>query len=73
MPFEVNISLDIANLKMIYISSVNFHIWQHLEKHQNESQLQHLASIPSIPVEQLYSHMAKGIQHITPFSPEEST
>ena len=62
-----------ANLNMINISSINFHIWQHLEKHWNEIQLQHLASIPLIPVGQLYSHMAKGIQHITPFSPEEST
>ena len=62
-----------ANLNMINISSVNFHIWQLLEKHQNESQLQHLASIPSIPVGQLYSHMAKDIQHTAPFSPEEST
>ena len=34
----------------------------------------HLASIPSVLVEQLYRHMTKGIQHITPFtSPEEST
>ena len=72
-PLEVNISLDMVNLNMINMSSRNFHIWQHLEKQQNESQLQHLASIPSIPVGQLYSHMAKGIQHITPFSPEEST
>ena len=55
------------------MSSVNFCIWQHLEQLLNESQLQHLASIPSIPVEQLYSHMAKGIQHITPFSPGGST
>ena len=70
---EVNISLDMANLNMINISSINFCIWQHLEKHQNESQLLHLASIPSIPVGQLYSHMAMGIQHITPFSPEEPT
>ena len=62
-----------ANLHMINISSLGFHIWQHLEKHQNESQLQHLVSIPSVPVGQLYSHMAKGIQHTTPFSPEEST
>ena len=69
---EVNISLHMANLNMINISSMNFCIWQHLEKHQNESQLQHLTSIPSVPVGQLYSHMAKGIQHITPFSPEES-
>ena len=68
---EVNISLDMTNLHMINISSLNFCIWQHLEKHQNESQLQHLASISSILVGQLYSHMAKGFQHITPFSPEE--
>ena len=62
-----------ANLYMINISSLDFCIWQHLEKHWNESQVQHLASIPSVPIGQLYSHMAKGIQHITPFSPEEST
>ena len=72
-PLEVNISLDMVNLNMINISSVNFHIWQHLEKHQNESQLEHLASIPSGPVGQLYCHMAKGFEHITPFSPENST
>ena len=70
---EVNISLGMANLHMINISSLVFCIWQHLEKHQNESQLQHLASIPSVPVGQLCRHMSKGIQHITPFSPEEST
>ena len=75
-PFEVNISLDMANLNMINISSVNFQIWQHLEKHQNESQLLHLASIPSVLVGQLYHHMAKGLinkEHITHFSPENLT
>ena len=71
-PLEVNISLDMVNLNMINISSVNFHIWQHLEKHQNESPLLHLASIPSVPIGQLYHHMAKGFE-ITPFSPESST
>ena len=45
-PLEVNISLDMANLNMINILSLNFWVWQHLNKHQNESQLQHLASIP---------------------------
>ena len=44
-----------------------------MDTHQNESQLQHLASIPSVPVGQLYSHMATGIQHITPSSSAEST
>ena len=66
-PLEVNISLDMANLNMVNISSMNYHIWQHLMQHQNKSQLQHLASIPSVPVGQLYSHMAKGIQYIMPF------
>ena len=32
-PLEVNISLDMANLNTINISSLDFHIWQHLEKH----------------------------------------
>ena len=73
-PLEVNISLDMANLNMIDISSMNFCIWQHLKQHRNKSQLQHLASIPSVAVGELYSHMAKGIHHITPFtSPEVST
>ena len=63
-----------ANLSMINISSLGCRIWQHLEKHQNESQLQHLASIPSVPVDQLYRHIVNGIQPITPFTPpEEST
>ena len=64
-PLEVNISLEMANLNMINISSVNFHIWQHLERHQNESQLLHLASILSVPIGQLCHHMAKGFEHIT--------
>ena len=70
---EVNISLDMANLNMINISSQNFCIQHYLEKHQNESQLQHLASIPSVPVGQLYHHMVKGFACITSFSPENST
>ena len=72
-PLEVNISLDMANLNMINISSVNFCTWQHLEKHQIESQLLHLANISSVPVGQPYHHMAKGFEHITPFSPENAT
>ena len=47
---EVNISLDMANLNMGNISSLDFHIWQHLEDHRNKTQLQHLTTIPSILV-----------------------
>ena len=70
----INISFEVAKLNMINISALDFHIWQHLENHWNETQLQHLASIPSVPVNQLYKHMISGISPITPFtSPEEST
>ena len=63
-----------ANLHMNNMSSLDFHIQQHLEKHWNESQFQHLASTPSVSVDQIYRHMVNCIQHITPFtSPEEST
>ena len=69
----VNISLDIANLNMVNISSLDFYIWQHLEDHQNMTQLHHLSSIPSVPITQLYKHMISSNEPITPFtSPTES-
>ena len=69
----VNISLGIANLNMVNISSLDFCIWQHLEDHQNETQLHHFSSIPSVPVTQLYKHLICGNKPITPFtSPTES-
>ena len=42
----LNISLEVVNLNMMNISALGFCISQHLENHQNETQLQHLASIP---------------------------
>ena len=65
---EVNISLDIANLHMTNISSLDFHVWQHLKDQQNETQLQHLSTISSILVNKIYQHMINGTQHITPFN-----
>ena len=58
---EVNISLDMANLHMVNMSSLDFCIWQHLEEHKNQSQLQHLATIHSVPVDLLYKHMINNI------------
>ena len=59
---------------MINISVLDFCVWQHLENHQNETKLQHLASNPLVPVNLLYKHMISDITPITPFtSPEEST
>ena len=66
---EVNISLDMAK-----ILSLDFCIWQHLQDHRNETQVQHLATYPSIPVSKIYQHMISGNQHIMPFnSVDEST
>ena len=71
---EVNIFLDMANLNMVNISSLDFHIWQHLEDHRNETQLCHLATIPSISVNNIYQHIISSTQHITPFNTaDEST
>ena len=64
----VNISLDMANLNMVNMSSLDFHIWQHLKDHRNEIQLYHLSSILSVPITQLYRHMISVIKPITPFT-----
>ena len=67
-------SLDVVNLHMTNISSLDFHIWQNFRDHRNKTQLQHLTTIPSIPVNKIYQHMINGTQHITPFNTaDEST
>ena len=71
---DINISLNMANLHMVNASALDFHIWQHLEDNRSETQLQHLTTIPSIPVHKIYQHMINGTQHITPFdTTDEST
>ena len=62
-----NISLNIANLNEINISSPEFRIWQHLEDHWNETKLHHLTNIPSVPIDKLYKHMISSNGPITPF------
>ena len=63
-----------ANLHMINISTLDFCIWQHLRNNRSETQLEHLATIPSIPMHKIYQHMINGTQHIIPFDTiDEST
>ena len=70
----VNISLNTANLNIINISSLDFHIWHHLEDYWSETQPHHLSRIPSVPIAQVYKHMISGNKPITPFtSTDEST
>ena len=47
---NVNISLDMANLQTVNITTLHFSIWQHLGNNHSNTQLQNLATIPSILV-----------------------
>ena len=51
---DINISLNMANHYMLNISAQNFCIWQHLESNRSDMQLQHLTTMPSIPVHKIY-------------------
>ena len=54
---NVNISLDMANLQTVNITAPHFHVWQHMGSNHSETQFQHLATIPSIPVHKVYQHL----------------
>ena len=69
---DVNISLNMANLQMINISAQRFHIWQHLGNNKSDMQLQHLATIPSIPVHKVYQHLLNSTMPIVPFNTDPS-
>ena len=72
--FEVNTSLTMANLNMMNISALDFCIWQQLGDNRSEIQLQHLTTIPLIPVHKIYQHLINDTQHIVPFNTtDEST
>ena len=72
---NVNVSLNMANLRLINITALHFHIWQHLGNNQSDVQLQHLVTIPSIPVHKVYQHLLNSSLHLTPFNtkPSEDT
>ena len=70
---DVNVSINIANLHMINISALDFHIWQHLRNKRSETQLQHLTTIPSIPVHKIYQHIINGAQQIMPFDMDDES
>ena len=65
---DVNISLNMANLHMLNISAQNFHIWQHLGSNRSDMQLQHLTTIPSIPVHKIYQHLLNSTIPVIPFN-----
>ena len=57
---------------MINISALHVCIWQHLGNNWSDMQLQHLATIPSIPVHKVYQHLLNSTMQLTPFSTEPS-
>ena len=69
---DINISLNMANLHMLNISAQNFHIWQHLGSNRSDMQLQHLTTIPSIPVHKIYQHLLNSTMPVMPFNTESS-
>ena len=71
---DVNVSLNMTNLQMVNISALDFCVWQHLKENRSETQLQHLTTIPLIPIHQIYQLLINGTQIIMPFdTTDEST
>ena len=69
---NISVSLDMANLQMINISALHFRIWQHFGNNQSDMQLQHLATIPSIPAHKVYQHLLNSTMQLTPSKTEPS-
>ena len=69
---DVNISLYMAKLHMVNILAQDFYIWQCLGSNRNDIQLQHLTTIPSIPVHKVYQHLLNSTLPITPFNTEST-
>ena len=69
---DVNVSLNMANLHMINISAQHFCIWQHLGSNRSDMQLQHLTTMPSIPVHEVYQHLLNNTTPIVPYNTESS-
>ena len=70
LTLDVNISLNMANLHMINILAQDFRIWKLLGSNRSDMQLQHLTTIPSIPVHKIYQHLLNNTLPIIPFDTE---
>ena len=65
--------MNMANLYVINISALDFHIWQHIGNNRSEAQLQHLTTMPSIPVHKIYDHIINSTQQIMPFDMDDES
>ena len=73
LTLDVIVSLNVANLHMINILAQDFHIWQHLGSNRSDMQLQHLITIPSIPVHKIYQHLLNNTLPIMPFDMDKES
>ena len=69
---NVNVSLDMANLQTVNITALLFRIWQHMGRNHNETQLQHLVTLPSTPIHNVYQLLLNSSFHVTPFNMQQS-
>ena len=70
---DVNVSINMVNLHMINISALDFCTSQHLRNNRSEMQLQHLTTIPLIPVCKIYEHIINKTQQIMPFDTDDES
>ena len=70
---NVNISLDMASLQTVNITTLHFRVWPHLGNNHSDTQLQHLATINTST--QSLSAPSKQLLQLTPFNmkPSEDT
>ena len=61
-----------ANLQTVNITALHFCVWQHMGRNYSETQLQHLGTIPSIPVHKVYQHLLNSSLRLTPFNTKPS-
>ena len=67
-----NISLDMANLQAVNLTALHFRVWQHMGRNHSEIQLQHLVTVPAIPVHKVYQHLLNSSLFLTPFNMKPS-
>ena len=58
---------------MINILAQDFCIWKHLGNNRSDVQLQHLTTIPLIPVHKIYQHLFNNTLPIMPFDMDEES
>ena len=65
---NVNVFLDWANICAINVTALHFRVWQHMGRNHSDMDLQHLTTLPSIPVQKIYENLLNSSRCLTPFN-----